>query len=136
MAVGKQGGRPIGLPKTGGRQKGTPNRDTLALTAKLDAISCDPLLELAKIGMNHQNPIEIRIRCLLEIASYVYSKRKPVDISSDQPTEFNVNTNLDPSGDPDERKPGEASNDTCAEIYVNTDLSNAEDPADDGEPQS
>ena len=56
MAIGTQGGRPIGLPKTGGRQKGTPNRDTLALTEKLAAISCDPLMELAKIGMNHQNP--------------------------------------------------------------------------------
>ena len=136
MAIGKQGGRPIGLPKTGGRQKGTPNRDTLALTEKLDAISCDPLMELAKIGMDRQNRIDIRVRCFLELASYVYPKRKPVDISSDQSTEFNVNTNLDHSGDPYERKPEETSSDTCAEIYVNTDLTNAEDPADDGAPQS
>ena len=136
MAIGKQGGRPIGLPKTGGRQKGTPNRDTLALTAKLEAISCDPLMELAKIGMDHQNPIDIRVRCFRELASYVYPKRKPVDISSDQSTEFNVNTNLDLSGDSYEPKPGETSNDTCAEIYVSTHLPNAEDPADDGEPRS
>jgi len=136
MAIGTQGGRPIGLPKTGGRQKGTPNRDTLALTAKLDAISCDPLMELAKIGMNQQNPLDIRVRCLFEIASYVYPKRKPVDISNDQPTEFNVNTNLDHSGKPYECKPGETSSDTGAEIYVNTNLPNAEDSDDGGEPQS
>jgi hypothetical protein len=59
-----------------------------------------------------------------------------VDISSDQPTEFNVNTKLDHSGDPYECKPGETSTDTCEEIYVNTDLPNAGGSDDDGEPQS
>jgi hypothetical protein len=97
MAIGSKGGRPVGLRKTGGRKKGTPNHDTLALTAKLDAISCDPLMELAKIGMNKKNPIEIRVRCFSELASYMYPKRKPVDDSIDQPMVTNVITKLDSS---------------------------------------
>jgi hypothetical protein len=108
MAIGLKGGRPIGLPKTGGRQRGTPNKATLTLKEKLDTISCDPLLELAEIAMNEKNPIEIRVRCLSEIALYVYPKRKPVDMSSDQPAVINVNTTLDPgsSDGGDQHNPG------------------------------
>jgi len=71
MAITGNSGRPIGLPKTGGRKKGTPNRATLTLQERLEAVDCDPLLELARIAMNANNPIEIRVRCLSEIAPYV-----------------------------------------------------------------
>jgi hypothetical protein len=37
MAITGKGGRPSGLPKSGGRQKGTPNGATLTATEKLDA---------------------------------------------------------------------------------------------------
>jgi hypothetical protein len=98
MAITGNSGRPIGLPKTGGRKKGTPNRATRTLKEKLDTIDCDPVLELTKIAMDEKNSIEIRVRCLIEIAPYVHPKRKPVDLSSDQPTVINVNTKLDPGG--------------------------------------
>lgn len=96
MAITGNSGRPLGLAKTGGRKKGTPNRATLTLKEKLDAMGCDPLIELAKIAMNEKNPIEIRVRCLSEIAPYVYPKRKPIDMSSDQPSVTNVITKLEP----------------------------------------
>jgi hypothetical protein len=101
-------GRPIGLPKTGGRKKGTPNRATLTLVEKLDGVGCDPVVELAKIAMDEKNPIEIRVRCLSEILPYLYPKRKPVDVSTDQSVIFNVNTNLDSGspGDGDQHNPG------------------------------
>jgi hypothetical protein len=99
MTTTGHGGRPLGLPKTGGRQKGTPNRVTLALVEELDAIGCDPLIELAKIAMNEKNPIEIRVRCFSEIAPYVYPRRKPVDAPNHERPVINVNTNLDNSGD-------------------------------------
>ena len=38
MTVNGNGGRPVGLPKTGGRQKGTPNRRTIGIQEKLDLI--------------------------------------------------------------------------------------------------
>lgn len=98
MTIPGKGGRPIGLPKSGGRKKGTPNRATLTLQEKLETVDCDPLLELATIAMNSKNPIEIRVRCLMEIALYVYPKRKAVDVSIDQPTIINVNSEIDPGG--------------------------------------
>jgi hypothetical protein len=100
MTITGKGGRPLGLPKSGGRQKGTPNRATLTLNEKLDALGCDPLIELAKLGMNEKISIEIRMRCLSEIASYVYPKRKPVDASDHERPVINVSTNLENSDDP------------------------------------
>ena len=43
-------GRPLGLEKTGGRTKGTPNKSTLALREKLAALGCDPPQELLKLA--------------------------------------------------------------------------------------
>jgi hypothetical protein len=45
-----RGGRPPGLPKTGGRTKGTPNRSTVALRERLAELGCDPVEELVKIA--------------------------------------------------------------------------------------
>ncbi len=99
MALGGQGGRPTGLPKTGGRQRGTPNKATLTVEEKINATGCDPLTELAKIAMNQRYAVEVRIRCLTELASYLYPKRKPVDSSNDARPAININTNLDTSDD-------------------------------------
>ena len=108
MEITGNGGRPIGLPKTGGRKKGTPNRATLTLQEVLDHVGCDPLLELATIAMNPQTPIDLRVRCLSEIAPYVYPRRKPVDALNDEPGVINVNTKLDPgsSDGGDQSDPG------------------------------
>ena len=98
MTSNGKGGRPIGLAKTGGRKKGTPNRNTRTIQEKLDAIGCDPLIELARIAQDTKNPIEIRAKCLIEVAYYVYPKRKPIEGSTDQSTVTNVITTLDSSG--------------------------------------
>ena len=87
----------MGTPKTGGRKRGTPNRVTTALEEKLNAIGCDPVIELAKIAMNAKNPLEIRVRCLIEIAPYVFPKRRPVDGSTDESKVINVTSKLDSS---------------------------------------
>jgi len=99
MAIAGQGGRPAGLPKTGGRQRGTPNKATLAVEEGINATGCDPLLELAKIAMNTKFPVEVRVRCLCELASFLYPKRKPVDALSHERPAINVKTDLDDSGD-------------------------------------
>lgn len=100
MAMTGNGGRPIGLPKTGGRKKGTPNRATLTLKEKLDGMGCDPLIELARIAMNERNAIEMRVQCLIAMAPYLYPKRKPSDASERERPVINMNTYLDDSGDP------------------------------------
>lgn len=37
--------------KTGGRQKGTPNRATLEVIEKLEELGCDPIIGMAHIAM-------------------------------------------------------------------------------------
>lgn len=44
-------GRPPGTPKTGGRQKGTPNKATLEVMEKLEKLGCDPIIGMAHIAM-------------------------------------------------------------------------------------
>lgn len=96
MEIGK-GGRPAGLPKTGGRKKGTPNKATLNFAEKLEAVGWDPIKGLAEIATNLKNPPELRARCHLEALPYLYPKRRPIDSSVEGPTSMNMITNLDTS---------------------------------------
>ncbi len=97
MGVNGAGGRPCGLPKTGGRQRGTPNKATLTAAEILEALACDPIEGMARIAMDEKNSVEIRGRYFSELAQYLYPKRKPLDVSVGQPTVTNVITKLDPS---------------------------------------
>src|ERR1700740_3661658 len=49
-------GRPKGLPKTGGRKRGTPNRSTLSLREKLAALDYDSAVELVNIARDPKPP--------------------------------------------------------------------------------
>jgi hypothetical protein len=98
MAIAGKGGRPLGVPKTGGRKKGTPNKATLTVAEKLEALGCDPIEGMARIAMDEKNSPETRGRYYSELAQYLYPKRKPVDLSSDQSAVINVNTTLDLGG--------------------------------------
>ncbi len=79
MSVAGKCGRPLGLPKTGGRKKGTPNKSTLAISEKLADLGCDPIAILARICMNEKSPLDARIRCAIELSSYLYPKRRPLE---------------------------------------------------------
>jgi len=96
--------------KSGGRKKGTPNKRTLELTERLEALGCDPIEAMALIAMNRldcglcggtgQAPDkegqpcavchgkgterilpELRARMYAELAQYLYPKRKAVEHS-------------------------------------------------------
>ncbi len=97
MAIAVRGGKPVGLPKTGGRKKGTPNKATRTIAEKLEALGCDPIEGMARIAMDEKNSPETRGRYYSELAQYLYPKRKSVDVSTDQSTVTNVITNLDSS---------------------------------------
>jgi hypothetical protein len=73
---------PKGLLKTGGRTRGTPNKKTELVAKKLAKVGCDPLEGLAKIAVDPETKVEIKVRCLAELAQYVYPKRKAVDLDS------------------------------------------------------
>ena len=111
MAIAGKGGKPLGGPKTGGRKKGTPNKATLTIAEKLEALGCDPIEGMARIAMDEKNSPETRGRYYSELAQYLYPKRKAVDVSVEQPTVTNVITNVDSSpggsdvGDQPDSKP-------------------------------
>jgi hypothetical protein len=84
MAITGTGGRPVGLPKTGGRQKGTPNRATAVLRDKLAALGCDPAEELVRIAQNPKTKDESKVQIYSSLLPYVYPKRKPVDDSDEE----------------------------------------------------
>lgn len=85
--------------RRGGRQKGTPNKKTADIEAKLEAIGCDPIELLARIANGeplqaripgspeHSEPVEQwptleqRIAAGKELAQYVAPKRKAVEHS-------------------------------------------------------
>ncbi len=73
----------MGRPKTGGRKAGTPNKRTLAVIERLEALGCDPLEGMARLALDQGNPPELRGRMFAELAGYCYPKRKAVELSGD-----------------------------------------------------
>lgn len=69
--------------KTGGRQAGTPNKRTVELTARLEALGCDPIKGMAQLAMDQANPPELRGRMYAELAGYLFPKRKATEIKID-----------------------------------------------------
>ncbi len=75
--------RPLGTPKTGGRKKGTPNKQTLWLQDQLESQSIDVASKIFEIF-----PMlapEKQVDVLLNLLPYLYPKRKPIemDVPSD-----------------------------------------------------
>lgn len=68
--------------KTGGRVAGTPNKRTVDVIEKLEALDCDPISAMARIAMDATNPPELRGRLLAELAQYVAPKRRSLDMSA------------------------------------------------------
>ena len=67
--------------KTGGRQKGTPNKNRAALLTKLDDAfpSYDPLLALVEIAQDSETDLSMRVDCHKTLASYIYPKMRTVE---------------------------------------------------------
>ena len=84
MAIVGKGGRPPGLPKTGGRTKGTPNRATVVLKEKLAALGCDPAVELVKIGQDFKTQVGLKVQIYTTLMPYAYPKRKLVDDADEE----------------------------------------------------
>ena len=70
--------------KTGGRKAGTPNKRTTELVVRLEALGCDPIEGMALIAMDVSNTPELRGRMYAELASYLYPKRKAVEVRPDE----------------------------------------------------
>ena len=67
--------------KTGGRVAGTPNKRTVELIERLDALGCDPLEGLARIAADPATDTALRARVYADLLPYLYPKRKAVELS-------------------------------------------------------
>lgn len=65
--------------KTGGRQKGTPNKKTVDLLERLG--NYNPLDALLAISQDEDTPLEIQVKINLDLMNYVYPKRKSVEFN-------------------------------------------------------
>lgn len=77
-------GRPKGMAKTGGRKAGTPNRKSMALVERCEAMGIDPFEEMLKMANDPMlvDP-HLRFNALKELCQYLYPKRKSIDINAD-----------------------------------------------------
>lgn len=69
--------------RRGGRQKGTPNKRTQAVTKILATVGCDPIEGMARIAMDETAELGIRAQMYKELAQYVAPKRKAVQITGE-----------------------------------------------------
>lgn len=72
-------GRPVGLPKTGGRKKGTPNKFSFDANAVAEEMGVDPLQVLLEL-CSHPNA-GIRVSASKEAAKYLYTQKRAVEVS-------------------------------------------------------
>ncbi len=69
--------------RRGGRQKGTPNKRTVAVADKLEELGCDPIEGMAKIAMDDRIELNIRAQMFKELAQYVAPKRKAMEVTGE-----------------------------------------------------
>lgn len=86
--------KPKGLPKTGGRKKGTPNKNTLSLLQRLQELDFDLVGELIK-GIQKQDG-DRQVDSLLKLMEFIYPKRKPLEDHSPQLPNSIINNNVSP----------------------------------------
>lgn len=67
-------GRPAGLPKSGGRRKGSPNRTTKAKAAKIAESGLTPLEYMLNVLRNNDAPPDDRMEAAKSAAPYVHPK--------------------------------------------------------------
>lgn len=73
-----------GTPKTGGRAIGTPNRRNQVLAERLAEAMGEgwcPVVALARIAHDAGTDLATRVRCLAEVAPYLYPRKKATELA-------------------------------------------------------
>lgn len=63
----------------GGSRKGIPNKLSQDISAKLLRLRCDPLTSMVRLVQDRDTDVTIKSRLLIELAQYVYPKRRALD---------------------------------------------------------
>ena len=81
--MGLRGPKPGTTTKVGGRVKGTPNKATQNVIAKLEALGCDPIVGMAEIAAlaRKEGDLNLAGSMYKELAQYVAPKRKAIEVS-------------------------------------------------------
>jgi len=72
-------GRPKGYPKTGGRQKGTPNKATAARAAEIAASGLTPLDFMLKVMRDENELPDVRLDAAKAAAPYVHPRLATIE---------------------------------------------------------
>ena len=72
-------GRPKGYPKTGGRQKGTPNKATAARAAEIAASGLTPLDYMLKVMRDEDEAPDVRLDAAKAAAPYVHPRLATIE---------------------------------------------------------
>jgi hypothetical protein len=67
-------GRPKGLPKTGGRQRGTPNKKDVIMRERIAAARMTPLEFMLSVMDNDNQPMNLRADMAKAAAPYVHAR--------------------------------------------------------------
>jgi hypothetical protein len=70
--------------KTGGRQKGTPNKRTQELAERMDELGCDPAAALIGIAQDPDTSRELRARIFGDLLPFLYPRRKAVELEGNR----------------------------------------------------
>ena len=90
--------RSQGLPKTGGRKKGTPNKTTQDLKELLETMNLNIPEQICQLLP--QLPVEKRTDVLLNLLSYIYPKRRAIE----HQIEVEANRKIEPALSREERQ--------------------------------
>lgn len=82
--------RPKGLPKTGGRSAGTPNKTSMEAFDKSYSLKeiCEeenfnPFKALLNTARDELTTPDLRLNALKEVCSYLYPKKKAIEVSGE-----------------------------------------------------
>ena len=94
----RRGGRPKGLPKTGGRKKGVQNQMQRDLAELLHESfpGYDPVHAMAAIANDERNDLTIRLQASKEVARYVRPALRSLEVkgNADAPMQIVVATGI------------------------------------------
>lgn len=90
--------RPAGLPKTGGRKKGTPNRRSELLSDNLNELGLDISERITELLP--QLSTEKQMNALIQLLPYIFPKRKALELQTPpqpprEPTDEEVQDQVD-----------------------------------------
>ena len=79
--------------KTGGRKTGTPNKKTKDLLELMG--DYNPFTSLLNIAQDKTTPLDMQVKINLDLMSYIYPKRKAVQITENSKLEVNQPIKID-----------------------------------------